>query len=81
MCIPKTYKCDGEYDCGPMDQSDEKNCPGTKSLTGVVKNGIINDYVNNIHVTRVGKERQRRCNGYNTYSVSHDLILVPLYFY
>ncbi|WAQ93604.1 SSPO-like protein [Mya arenaria] len=26
-CIPANYRCDGEQDCGPMDGSDEANCP------------------------------------------------------
>ena len=29
-CIPKHFLCDGEYDCGPGDYSDEnnENCQG-----------------------------------------------------
>lgn len=27
-CIPKTFKCDGNMDCGVGDNSDEKDCGG-----------------------------------------------------
>lgn len=32
-CIPKTFKCDGNMDCGVGDNSDEKDCGGKISLT------------------------------------------------
>lgn len=27
-CIPQDYVCDGVYDCGQGDDSDEKDCKG-----------------------------------------------------
>ncbi|XP_052224799.1 SCO-spondin-like [Dreissena polymorpha] len=34
-CIPLSFKCDGESDCGPMDGSDERNCPVIKECAVV----------------------------------------------
>lgn len=27
-CIPSSYRCDGEPDCGLLDNSDEEGCEG-----------------------------------------------------
>ena len=29
-CIPRLFQCDGKYDCGPTDFSDERDCPGVQ---------------------------------------------------
>ena len=26
LCVPQSFKCDGEVDCGSADDSDERNC-------------------------------------------------------
>ena len=30
-CIPRAYRCDGEPDCGLLDNSDEENCLGMRT--------------------------------------------------
>ncbi|PGH38558.1 MAG: hypothetical protein CRN43_14360 [Candidatus Nephrothrix sp. EaCA] len=41
-CIPSTFICDGKYDCGPHDKSDEKHCSTTAGqIISIVQAGFL----------------------------------------
>lgn len=34
ICIPKEFRCDGEYDCDPYSNWDETNCTSNQEALG-----------------------------------------------
>ena len=46
FCIPDSYKCDGDNDCGEGDLSDETNCTGKVHIQIASIHGKICYYVN-----------------------------------